>query len=60
MPRQSREARLEQAADRRGWELVKVGRRYRLVDASTGTVQADDWATSAGLPLDDIEQALNP
>jgi hypothetical protein len=53
----SREAKLAQAAEQRGWKLDKVGRRYKLV-AENGTIVADDWATGEGLTLDDIEAAL--
>jgi hypothetical protein len=56
--RQSREDKLTDLASERGWQLVKVGRRFRLVDATTATVVADNWTDSSGLTLDDIEQAL--
>lgn len=59
MAKQTRESKLADAAAERGWRLEKVGRRYRLVVADTGTVQADDWATGEGLTLDAIEQALS-
>ena len=57
--KQTRESKLAQAAEERGWRLDKVGRRFRLVQEN-GTVVADDWSTGAGLTLDEIEQALIP
>jgi hypothetical protein len=50
---------VEKAAADRGWSLVKVGSRYRLVDAKTGTVVADDWATDGGLTLSEVAQVLD-
>jgi len=60
MTRQTREEKVAQAAGARGWRLEKVDRRFRLVDAGTGTVVADDWLTHDGLGLDRIPQALAP
>ena len=60
MSGKTREQKLTDAAAERGWRLDKVGRRFRLVDAVTGTVVADDWLTQDGLTLDRIEQVLAP
>jgi hypothetical protein len=54
----TRESKLSDLAVEHGWQLDKVGRRYRLVIAETGTVVADDWGSGDGLTLDDIERAL--
>lgn len=57
-PAPSKEATVRAKAKARGWVLEKVGSRWRLVDAATGTRVADDWATGNGLSLDKIAAAL--
>ncbi len=59
MAGKTREAKVSASAAEHGWRLAKVGRRFRLVNAETGTVVADDWVSGDGLTLDLIEQALN-
>jgi hypothetical protein len=55
------EAEARKAAERRGYQLEKRGKSYRLT-AENGTVVAGDWAQPDadyfGLSLADIAQAL--
>ncbi|MBA3360172.1 MAG: hypothetical protein H0T94_01645 [Acidimicrobiia bacterium] len=57
-PATSKEARLRAVAKAAGLNLEKAGHGYRLVDANTKTLVADDWQGENGLSLDAIERAL--
>lgn|GEM_PF-2026883 len=57
-PASSKEAAVRNKAKERGWTLEKVAGGYRLLDATTATLVADDWATGDGLSLAAIEAAL--
>jgi hypothetical protein len=54
---ESRETKVRKAAKAKGLQLDKDGKLYRLVDGN-GTLVAADWSTGEGLPLADIEKAL--
>jgi hypothetical protein len=49
---------LKAVAKAAGFDLVKQGKGWRLVDAVSGTIVADDWAGDDGLTLAEIETAL--
>ncbi len=57
------EAEARKAAEARGWRLEKDGKVFRLVDATTGTLVAGDWADPPdyyGLSLADVGTVLEP
>jgi hypothetical protein len=57
------EAEANKAAVDRGWKLEKRGKVFGLVDATTGTLVAGDWANPPdyyGLSLADVGTVLGP